>query len=233
MAANCRHGRGVWRGDLGGGLVLDSLQLLNGDAWQNRLNDEQTVWGVARLDVALRQINAQLLWNVELAEVVAGDVVILVLDFVLGLNGDAALLWRNLDLDLFWLVALDVEAQVQVAGAIWVDRDWVDKGVVLDNVGWAENDVAHLVWQHVAHPVVHGGHVVAAEWEARELAAEWGHPVGHWSPVGHWPVAGWSPVGGWTPVGHWPVGTHGLEWHHWEVRHVECARFRRKRQKSK
>jgi len=228
MADNWRHGWGVWRGGLGGGLVLDRLQLLDCDAWQSGLDNEQTVWGVARLDGALRQINRQLLWNVELAEVVAGDLVFLFLDFVLSLNSDAALLWEDFDLDLLWLEALDVEAQVQVAGAIWVDRDRVDEGGVLDNVGWAENDVTELVWQAVAHPVVvvHE-HVVTSEWhhggrwEARELAAEWGHAVVHWSPVGRWtPVGRWSPVGGWTPVGHWPVGTHGLEWHHVEVRHV-------------
>jgi len=221
VADNWRHGWGVWRRRLGRRLLLDSLQLLDGDAWQNRLNDQKTVWGVARLDGALGQVNSELFWNEELAQVVAGDLVLLVLDFSLSLNGDASLLGGDFNLDLLWLVALDVEAQVQVARAIGVDGDWVDEGVVFDNVGWAENNVTELVWQNVASPVVHFAehwvewHHVHRRWAA-EFATEWHHPVvrrhgGHWvHPVGHW------------PVGHWPAWHAGrLVWHHWVVRHVE------------
>jgi len=233
--ANWRHDWGVrGRSSLRGGLLTNNLQLFDGDAWQNRFNDKQTIWSVARLDVALRQVDVQLLRNDELAHVVARNVVVLLLDFMLSLNGDASLLWRDFDLDFLWLVALDVEAQVQVARAIWVDRDRVDKGVVFNHVGWAEDNIAHLVWQHVAHPVVH----FAEHWGKRHHGGL-SHPVARRTPVGHWPVGHWSPVRQWAPAGHWPVvhgvhwpvghGVHGVVWHHWKVRHDSNLRVRRKK----
>jgi len=93
----------------------DGLELLDGQAWQNRLDDQEALWGQARLELNLGQLNVELLWEDEAAGEVAGDVVLLLLNLVLGLDNDGALLVQDLNLDLLWLEALDIKAQVQGA----------------------------------------------------------------------------------------------------------------------
>jgi len=142
-------------GRLGGwDLLLQVLELLNRQAWQNRLNDQLTVGGDVALDLALGQISSVVLWDDKLAGVRALNLVLLVnLGLVLALNVDRALLRVDLNLDLLWLEALDVKGDVQKARAIdRVNEDWVLERPVLGNRHWARWNIAVLGWQSVAGP---------------------------------------------------------------------------------
>jgi len=207
-------------GQLRWALLLEGLELLSGHLWQARLDAQQTIEGQVALDLALGQINQVFRWDDELANVVASDRVVLVLDVVGGGDGDDALLGVDLDLDLLWLESLNIKAQVQHARAVhWRDVDWVHEGEELGHGGWAERSITDVRVELVpprwllAEPV---GPVVRAHWR----------PVGHWRrPVGHWrrPVRHWRrPVRHWrAPVGHWRrpvrpvVGVH--PWPGWDV----------------
>jgi len=215
------------RGQLRWALLLDGLQLLSGQLWQEALDAEATIEGQVALQLALGQISAALSWDDELSAVVAGDGVLLVLDFVGSGDGDASLLKRNLDLDLFWLESLDVEADVQHARAInWVDVDWVREGAELSHRGWAERGIADVRVELVpprwllTEPV--GVHVRAPHWhvraphwpvatEVRPVVAHWPATEGRWETTeGRWETA--EVVHPWvhgllTPVGeHWVHG---------------------------
>jgi len=119
-------GSSEW-GRLGVDLLLHVLELLNRQAWQNRLNGQQTIGVDVALDVALGQINTAVLRDEELAGVRALNLVLLLdLGLVLALDVDRALLRVDLNLDLLWLESLDVKGDVQKARAIdWVGRDRV------------------------------------------------------------------------------------------------------------
>jgi len=238
-------------GQLRWALLLESLELLSGHLWQASLDAEQTIEGQVALDLALGQINQVFRWDDELANVVASDRVLLVLDVVGSGDGDDALLGVDLDLDLFWLESLNIKAQVQHARAVdWRDVDWVHEGEELGHRGWAERSITDVRVELVpprwllAEPVrAHWGRPVRAHW--RRPVGHWRRPVrGHWRPVGPvvgvhpWPVPGWDVAteGGW--VVHWrvhPVGwVAGLltkvaakDWvHRWEHHWVEASTSR-------
>jgi hypothetical protein len=224
-------------GQLRWALLLESLELLSGHLWQASLDAEQTIEGQVALDLALGQIDQILRWDDELANVVARNRAILVLNVVGSGDGDASLLGVDLDLDLFWLEALNIKAQVQHARAVdWRDVDWVHEGEELGHGGWAERSITdvrvELVpprwllvepvrahWRREVRPVVPHwpGWDVGAKgrWESTE--GRWESTEGRWvSTEGGWPVD-WRvhPVG-WERLlsPDWVHGVaHGVE--HW------------------
>jgi len=161
-------------GQLRWALLLEVLELFSGHLGQDALDAEHAVEGQVTLQLALGQIDAILRWNDELADVVAGDAALLVLDVVASGDGDAVLLRVAFNLDLFWLESLDVKAQVEHARAVhWADVDWVREGEELSHRGWAEGRVTD-VWVELVPP--------------RWLLGE---PVGpvrarHWPVRAHW-----------------------------------------------
>jgi len=177
---------------LGWALLPQSLELLSGHLGQETLNNEQAVEGVVALQLAtLGQVSAVLGGDDVFAQVVAGDGVLLLLDVVGGGDGDAAILGAELNLALFGLEALDVEAQVQHARAIEsVDVDGVREGPELSHGSWAEDSIAdarvEAVPRVLVGPVRWG---VPGRWD---VATEGRGPVpskGRWDVPGRWEVA--------------------------------------------
>jgi len=162
---------------LGCVLLLEHLELLGGELWQEAFDAEHAVECQVTLEFTLGKVATILRWNDELAGVVAGDGVLLVLDLGGGGDGDATLLGQKLALDLFRLESLDVKAQVEHARAVhWADVDRVGEGEEFSHRRWAERSVTDVRVELVpprrllAHPV---RPVRAAHWHVR---------------APHWPV---------------------------------------------
>jgi len=197
-------------------LLLECLELISSQLGHVAFNDKLAVKRVVALEVALREVSAEFRWNDELAEVGANNGVFLVLDFFLSLNGDAVILDAEVNLDLFWLEALDVEAQVEHARAInWADVDRVHEGEEFSHRGWAERSITNARFPLVPAaevlrgiPWSHGRREVAAKvvWE---VAAK---VVWEVASKGGWEVAS---KGGWEVAskGGWEVASKGG----WEV----------------